>query len=826
VPFKGYPLIWMEAGKLLQTAQPRDKVRRQVVSLSGKESDRVKVELAVPQPEGPKGNGDTPRVTETTHRIEGRFRGQQIVLNTPIKLHAAPQLTQVAHPLPPMADVAVRAPKEVHGQYGEGNGSVAIVLDCSGSMRPPRGEQFGPTTKFVEATRALRQVLRTVPRGTMVSVWAFGQAVPPNNTVKVPEQSIKRVIEPTKWDPADPGRLDEVMKKIEYPTLVPWNESPIVRTMLHAAREDLAQAAGFKTLIVITDGMDNRIESDNEFNPDHKPISTLLVENFQDIELYVIGFRVASAEQAKAREQFSVIEEPPLRGKYIEIENAGDLVLALRRAAEQKLRYWIDSIDGRPTVGKSKQGLDVGQGPVDQWLPRGLAPGSYQVRTYTSHRISRNVALHPSDLLLLELVPVRKAGGPEDELTFRRALYSKTHFPLKPKESAGNWLAALLQNQRRPDGSAQMLLALEHHDIPDTALLYQIKPSAVWLEVDTSTGDRDTFSQRWYYQPGYPAPTYGIDVPHWPARQLPGGAASTTGAPARPVLRAWWSPEFKEPRGVSLEKGHEYAALEDLSNRRVALNGSQVIVESVTVEEHVVENEASRQNRPPLRRKDSCLVVRLSYPKDSPVWVKLHGLRVGGHEHRYFTQANKCTAIFWPVSREEASEVLRGIEIVSVSAFKAKAQANNYYVEMNKLPEPRPGDNRPLPGVDLDALSARPLGADSGDWRTAEEKGPKEIFVGLPGPDAPGIVAHQPVPGTTTHEVWRKSVPETVIPPALHPNPVSPATPRLGPTPHVPEPALPILEPELRLPDPEAVGHRPGLRPSKPIPAWQPLPGP
>ena len=39
-----------------------------------------------------------------------------------------------APPDPPRASVAVRASDEIIRQFGKGTGSIAIVLDCSGSM--------------------------------------------------------------------------------------------------------------------------------------------------------------------------------------------------------------------------------------------------------------------------------------------------------------------------------------------------------------------------------------------------------------------------------------------------------------------------------------------------------------------------------------------------------------------------------------------------------------------------------------------------------------------------------------------------------------------
>ena len=122
--------------------------------------------------------------------------------------------------------------------------------------------------------QAHNDVLQKLPRGTTVSLWVFGQAVGADKTVKEAEKTIRRVQEPVEWDPSNPERLRQLMAKVQYPALEPWNESPIVRAML-AAKRDLDGVAGFKTLLVITDGMDNRFTEDAQANPRKKDIPTV-----------------------------------------------------------------------------------------------------------------------------------------------------------------------------------------------------------------------------------------------------------------------------------------------------------------------------------------------------------------------------------------------------------------------------------------------------------------------------------------------------------------------------------------------------------------------
>src|SRR5439155_8141685 len=90
---------------------------------------------------------------------------------------------------PLRAAVAVRADADLHAQYAPEKGSLAIVLDCTGSMYEQYETfrknfeknnvpipQFTRETpcKWHEATNALRQVLKDMRPGTTVSISAFG----------------------------------------------------------------------------------------------------------------------------------------------------------------------------------------------------------------------------------------------------------------------------------------------------------------------------------------------------------------------------------------------------------------------------------------------------------------------------------------------------------------------------------------------------------------------------------------------------------------------------------------------------------------------------
>lgn len=663
-----------------------------------------------------------------------------------------------------MSSIAVRAPKAIHDQFGASSGHIAIVLDASGSMGPRKDQPEGEPTKFQEATQALQQVLGTLSRGATVSVWMFGEATGREKTQLDAEKTIRNVFPAQRWDP-DSNQMDTLMNALAK--VEPWNETPLLRTMLRAAQTDLDCPGGLKSMIVITDGIDNRIANDAEYNPEKKDIPTLLEENFRSIQIDFIGFKISDAEEAKAREQFQVIEQLPIPGHFYSVKDSAKLIAALRNALPQKLRYWVDRADNRPLFGKQNSGLDVSvDGENDQWIPGGLPPGNYQVRVYTDQRLTARFALSQSDLLLMELNRQTLTGGPPGPLQFRRIVYSRSDYPWKPWKSESNrqdWIMAALQNQLMPDQSAQMLLTLEKSPDPLATIIQQRRPKMLWMEVDAKDGNADSYSQKWYYQPGYPAPTWTVSIPKWPGRTLPGGGESTSGVPARPIAKIWWNPD-QSPDFVSVLRDHDYALPEDVKNLSVRIGDEQVILESLKIETHEVETAAPGVNAPAVRKKLPCLVVRMSYGLNAPVWTRLRGLATGGSEHHYFSRANKYTGIFWPVTAEQAQKVLEGIEICSLARFKEDAAQRNYYIAMDNLPPPQQGDSRPMPPVDLSSLVFRDLGSNSGDWQNVNSKKDDEQLITIP--PLPDETLPMPRPSANSAQWnWRQEI--TPAPPTM-----------------------------------------------------------
>lgn len=742
-PPSGFPVVWMKPGPLLQPTIPGE-VQRQMAFFSAKTATLIGASFVNPLASEKKA-GD-PKVVETYFTANALFRGQQIEQTTTIQFHPLAQIVKVVHPLPKASSVTVRSTKAIQETYGSSAGHIAIVLDCSGSMGPPKGKTDLNDTKFAAAVQTLVGVMKSIPKGTTVSLWTFGQAVGSEKTVKDAEKSIRRLLPPVKWNPQDPIQADYLVKELS--AVQPWNESPIVRTMFHA-RDDLINSVGFKSLIVITDGMDNRIANDPEFNPAKKDIPSLLLENFKDIKLYIVGFQVESGELAQAKEQFASVDKLGI-GKFYDIRDKVTLEFTLKNVLRQQLHYWIDRLDDVSVVGFPEQGLDVSlTGVHEKWVPGGLDPGNYKVRVHTNKILTKPVALNPSDLLMIELGTVKKLGGPGDLLDFRRILFAEEEHPGKVLKQEGNWLLALLQNEKTKDGGAQMLVTLEKKSDIEDELLQQLRPRDTWLEVGvakldapgTKTVSTDDVFQRWHYQSGYPAPAWSIDVAKWPKTQLPGGTVTTGTSLAKPVVRAWFHPQ-QPAKGLLLERGHAFASPFAVENKRITLSGQEFILDSIALEDHPVEVKAPRPDQQAKVAVQKCLVVRITHAAGSPVWVRLHGLPHGGEEHHFFTKANKYTGIFWPVTADQANQVLQSIEVISLADFKKSAQDFNYAITLDSTYEPRSDSKRPQSPVDLFALTDGESAAPGTDIppapKDATPPAPDTPSPPAPGPAAPG----------------------------------------------------------------------------------------
>ena len=676
---EGFPVVWFDVGSSLQLLQPGTQRTAWPWKASQKTNplicDLESKSLREAEVHPPK----EPTVAETNLTLHGRFRGQQINGLVPIRLHLAPDITRAGYGPPKMASVAVRADEPIHRKYGDGNGSVAVVLDCTGSMGPPSGATFTSTTKYAEATAALGRVLGSLPHGTTVSLWVFGQAVGQDKTVKKPESTIRQILAPTSWNPDDPAQLKNLLAQIQYPALEPWNESPIVRAIL-AVKKDLEKASGFKTIVVLTDGIDNRVAMDKQVNPDGKDVPTLLRDSFRKsgIELNIVGFRMSAKEEAEGWKQFEVVRSlfPP--GAFCTVSESESLAEALDAALRQRLRYWVETCNYQDIKGMPVRGLEVSRtGENNQWYPGDLEPGNYVLQVNADQQINQEIALNRGDHLLVR-VTKSDAG-----LDMRQVAYGKEDFSWKPAESSGPWRATLLQNQLIGTDHLQMLLGLESNGSRAGNVLSVVRPDQTWIEVLPVQAEATPYRLAWNSCWGYPSAAWRLNVPQWPCDEQKELAGSQ--------VKVWWSFRGGSAPDAILHRPGDFAKLSELHHREVVIQGRKVIVESVGVEDHAV------QTGPDQREQQTCLVVRLRYPADQTVWAKPWGDETVGAEHRFYHDIGHYVGLFWPVTKDSVDASLQRLELTSLETFKRSAQKQSNIVEFDKLPPPDPNDVGPQP---------------------------------------------------------------------------------------------------------------------------------
>jgi hypothetical protein len=637
--------------------------------------------------------------------LEGFFRGQVLSRTTEVALQVVPDAVDIgpAPPDPPKANLAVRASDEIIRRFGKGTGSVAVVLDCSGSMRGP---------KWRDAKDAVQQVLKeSVPRGTKLSLWTFSQLQPgiPANlalnglpglaprqiqqmeeATAEPERTITCQREPAAWDPADADRVRALLDQ-----LTPFYHTPLVEALWDAADRDLAKAKGLRNLLVLTDGADDRFLQSRTLDRNGKStIPQFLAERFggKGIRVTVVYFRAAVLnEEEKKKEEAEVREaranfEKPLQtletpGQFIEARDVDQLSASLRAGLRQEL-VWQVLGPGNSPVGDP---LDVTRpvGDLLRWGP-GLGAGFYTVRVLADRPFDQKVNLLSGDRLIVELIDDREAG-----IGFRRALYGDEGRFLGAPQAGKDWRLTILGNQRTGDKTAGLnVMAAVESTRTTGSILEQPRPG--WAEFRLSApGLNDLASAvapRWRERLTYPGPVWQLDATRWPTDPADPGRL------ARPILTAWWL--GPGPLPCDAEFGLDPAGFPF----DVPLpDGRSVRVEDFRLEDRHVED---RPGEPPHPHR--CLVIRLEYPKDSPYFIdpgSFEAVSIAGHEHRTYGRARKYAGLFWDVNIEQFNILRKGkFRLVPLHRLREEAERRGQKVEIKldrpqenvKLEEPPP----------------------------------------------------------------------------------------------------------------------------------------
>jgi hypothetical protein len=679
----GYPVLWMDSAEPGLVVQEPKGGARLVVDSAQKETHVFELKYE----SKPDARPVTMKPLKAT--LHGFYRGQPIRADETLKLYLQPEVIAYQNPPPNEAGLAVRADPDIHERYAPSKGAIVIVLDCSGSMGPRKGVQYRPgiPCKWTEVTKVLKDVLGQLPEDVFLSVFVFSHNVGRNID---PEDTITCFRKPSPWKQA---QLDPLMHQLV--NLEPWNETPLVRAMWEAKRVGFPERdaagqpfEGFKTMLVLTDGQDNRFyyydeehvppqwNIDKTLQKEHptKEIGEFIRIKFEKIGVVVnlVGFKVANKkEAADLRKNFEgTLKELDPPGRFRTIDDIEALNKELQESLKQDLRFWIEDASGKVLPG-TENGLQVSrrQGQ-DQWVR--LDPGNYYIRVQPGRTLRQLVHLERGDYLLVNLR--RDLTG--KNFLFERVLDGNDYkrFGHDSKEREG-WLLTLRHNYYRAgDQSLEMLLSLENSRdrLPkgerDTIRQVRPQPQAVWLEVEPQGAEAPPSLFSWGPFPGYAAPTWRLNCRDWPPR-------AGTSQPANPRILAWWSWQ-NEPASFKTIDRTAGAAITDVVGRKALVPGGagEVVIEGIEIRDGVSIEGAPGELA---QTGVTALVVRASFPNKTPIWLDPVGVDHTARQHRYYNQAGKYTGIFWPVTRDTVQTSLRGISVYSVDRFKTDSGTLN-----------------------------------------------------------------------------------------------------------------------------------------------------
>jgi hypothetical protein len=641
-------------------------------------------------PVGPK--PVTPTPIPGTIRVTGFYRGRTITRNATASAYPVPDRTAVDFPNPdPSAAIAVRADPALIPRLGFGHGTVVIILDCSGSMRPPVAPKSAPPYpddflaadapegQYAAAVKALDAVLNGLPPGTVVTVRTFGRR---SSGATTPEGSMQTMLPPTRLDFDRAKVIDRVMAEARSVTIGDlWHLSPIVHSVVDAKdwlRAHPELPGPFKAVVLISDEADNRVSANPRFTDPPRPIKDILKGEFLDSGVYlgVVALKVTDPVEVKLQEEFRAAEgfNPP--GRVVPGEKAGELAVWLRTGLIPRIRYTI-----APTFTTDAGLLDpteLGASPTDpdDWFSRPRMPGRYVVQVNGDATLQQEVFLRPGDRLWLDLV---EEGG---RLRLTRRWFTRSWPQTVAQVGNPGWHLAALQNYEK-DGRVRIVAGIDDRPTPMNVIVQSAIPEA-WFDLSAEAEKAPPLAVRWRPEPGFPGPSWAITTPGgWPAGKAP-------------VLEARWSDPAKFRPSESWGAPGGYGPV-GIRNAVLRTTDSAASLDSVSFEQHVVELAPDRFE------KRTCLVARLSHPPGDPAWVRPVGFIPAGSEVRFFAGADRVTCLFWwdeqKVDATRVNLLVTGFEVISLRAALAEAEADGRHLKLVGMPAPSEKSPPPTPPV-------------------------------------------------------------------------------------------------------------------------------
>jgi hypothetical protein len=595
--------------------------------------------------------------------LEMLYRGHRVPAQTLVAMNPDPSTTWTYSPPPDR-----RAAIAFQAGSGQHAGTVVILLDRSDSM--VIDDQGKPVTKFRDAVGALKGILSGLPSRTTVSIFLFGEY---SGEQRSPLEPILR---PGVHNYAENTKdLDQLIAHLEKYNDVPrrFQYTPLARSIKRIVDDGVFRgASGYKTILVLTDGMDNQ-----SADPGALVASALNrpeIPQEERISLQMVFFQ-AGNEWDEAVKQFGGIRNFDLPGELWQAKNKDSLSEHLRSAMHPQVVLQKDRKRWPARALPASSNLKG-------WI-RGLEPGLYTVST--SGVPSTTILLQPGDRMIVgfterngrtEFVPHRYT---EDVATSRPWLRQAD--PSKRVQVAvGN---ARLDAARGGDDNLSLLL-LADIDFGGAPELSLARPHFFWVEVKPqSTGENLQPWRRLHVQnvPYYPAPAWHVTVPKWPADPP---TANVRQSPALPAVSVWWMENWPvgpqtvpRPAGANTEKVFK--------DKQIDVHGVPVTIESVSF-------------------KARRLMVKLKYPAGPPSvivqarWKSRRDDAALEQRHSFYEDKGVYTAFFGPIDPSE-EDLEFTLDFYRLDDLKQGAGAHQVRVLLTPGDKPAVNDysSAPLP---------------------------------------------------------------------------------------------------------------------------------
>jgi hypothetical protein len=557
--------------------------------------------------------------------LSGYYRGQvesNAIARLPIK--PIPDLT-VNRPAPPLsAQLGARADDDLD------LGAIAIVFDCSGSMN-----EGG---KFTAAKAALQRFQAELPQGALVTLWAYSHD-------GSPDDNIQQLLPLTAWDRNDPRKANLLFEKVR--DLRAKYLTPLVDTMVRAADDPaFRNAPGFKTLLVLTDGCDQKTNErpTKEYNEAVAArFRTEFVDKDRGVSIRMVLFQLGE-DRAAAETQFKSIDSVPTPSGKTEAANAQELAELLAASVRPRVGLFRGTTQVKDSAFLAKRQKE----PLD-WYPEPALTqfGEFTVRCRNS---GQRIVLDPGDRLGLR---IRKGSS---GLKFTRLLMADDAERSGLRMLAGltdeaPFALGLVNNFIEGSGASirgKFSLDCRKPARPDEDIVRLERPKFAWWEFKAIGRKEIPSRSRVTLLYGAPAPLYDLACDRWP---LEGGNRLP------PSVEVWATMTDPEPADT-----RELPAGEKLVD--VPADGKAAIIESAGFEPFAVPNADGTTT------EQECLVVRVYSPQGARYWVQVDG-NVKAEVQRYYNDAKRSTAAFWLPADAKTRPVR--MKLISVEAAKTRA---------------------------------------------------------------------------------------------------------------------------------------------------------